>query len=239
MLLLMSGWLELWLIYEFMDLFLDCGFMDLFLVESLERSSVITCRWKSLSTMFLLLSKLLGPVLPVATVTVCTLLDSITLLNTRTMNTTRVSTARKLAVSYTKVFVLEVEGMNTCLLTLISDSSSSSAPFSIASAMHFLWKQKTECELFCDSIAHVFSLCYGLTKTKMFWNQFLINIHSCLCLWDCCGRRKFSTESNFSGSDTLKATAGGVRIRHVSNVRQCSKLRLYYKLYAWQIVPRP
>ena len=135
MLLLMSGWLELWLIYEFMDLFLDCGFMDLFLVESLERSSVITCRWKSLSTMFLLLSKLLGPVLPVATVTVCTLLDSITLLNTRTMNTTRVSTARKLAVSYTKVFVLEVEGMKTCLLTLISDSSSSSAPFSIASAI--------------------------------------------------------------------------------------------------------
>ena len=57
MLLLMSGWLELWLIYEFMDLFLDCGFMDLFLVESLERSSVITCRWKSLSTMFLLLCR--------------------------------------------------------------------------------------------------------------------------------------------------------------------------------------
>ena len=61
----------------------------------------------------------------------------------------------------------------------------------------------------------------------MFWNQFLINIHSCLCLWDCCGRRKFSTESNFSGSDTLKATAGSVRLRHVSDVRQFSNLRSY------------
>ena len=63
-----------------------------------------------------------------AALSLWTLLDSMTLLNTLTMNTTRGRRARKLTVSSTKVLVFTLEGMKTCLLVLIKSESRRGSP---------------------------------------------------------------------------------------------------------------
>ena len=142
--------MDFFLISGFIDVFLALG--------SLERRSLIMCLCNSLSRMSpsspgcslelldeeLLDDKLLDDELlddelldeeildetlgSAAALSLWTLLDSMALLNTLTMNTTRVRRARKLTVSSTKVLVFTLEGMKTCLLVLIKSESWRGSP---------------------------------------------------------------------------------------------------------------